>query len=361
MMDQGEGLGSASVDAARMLTAAAGWVAVASFLSPWSRSEGTAEAGFSGLAGVRGLGAVDVQGRGLRWLDTVHWVDVWLVLLGALVLWGASAGWHRRPLRMASVGASGTLLVLGVAAIVLHVVSPADGASWYGPYLAVVAGAVGAAGWLLARRPAARHVTDRPGEMRVGAALVDLGLDRHATPRLVRGAWAVLAAASIGAYLVTLTGTVFDELATGTEPALARALSAAVAVVLLSAALGIVLVLLRVIAEFLVVPFRILEALGPVPSPAPEPNAASPESEAQPAASPAPGSPDDLRADPQAMPEGPTDPEPGAGSVDPPPHVKLHGTAEGWYRRKPEAGGHDRGHPLRRDGEDDDGADDDGA
>lgn len=387
-MDQPEGRRSTSVDAARMLTGAAGWVAVASFLSPWSRGEGTAEVGFSGLAGVRGLGAVDVQGRGPLWLDTVHWVDGWLVLAAALVLWAAAAGWHRRPVRTASVGAAGAVLLLGVAAVVLPMVSPGDGAPWYGPYLAGVAGIAGLTGGLLGRHPMARDISDRPGEMRVRVALVDLGLDRHATPRLARGAWAVLAVATVGAYLVVLTATVFDELATGAEPAAARALSGAAAVVLLSAALAIVLALLRVAAEFVVLPFRILDALREVPSSAPEPSggaaapappreplpgeqtgpepappsppatpaAAPTEPEPQPAARPVPGSPDDLWAEPGETSQRPVEPEPWARPVEPPPRVKVHGTADDWYRREPEAGGHDRGHPLRRDGEDDDGA-----
>lgn len=386
-MDERERQRTTSVDLGRVLTGAAGWVAAASFVSPWSRGDGTAEIGFSGLAGVRAIGAVDVQGRGALRLDTVHWVDGWLVLAAVLVLWAAAVAWYRRPLRLASAAVCGALVVLGTVAIVLQLVSPGDGVPWYGPYLAIVAGGAGLIGWLAGRRTGEPTVVHRPAEMRIREAVVDLRLDRHATPRLIRLVWAVLATATVGAYFVTLTGTVFDDVTTGGDPVWLRALSVVAAVVLLSLALGIALAVLRVIVEFLLLPFRLVDALRSLqssaptgghlaatpseepaaeadaetedrPAPAPEPPSAPEPEPPPPPVEPEPWIARELPAPPRAEEETPQEPEPWAQPVPPPPSVKLHETADHWYRREPgesdeeqappEARGSDRGHPLRR-------------
>lgn len=325
-----------AADAARILTGAAGWVAIASFGSPWSRDQAAAEVGFSGLAGVRGLGGVDVQGRTMFWLDTVHWAEAWLVVTAALVRWAAALSWRRRTARLVAGGTAGLLLILGAAAVVLHLVMPGEvGSPWYGPYLAIVAGAVGLIGWLPARRSTPVADPARRGELGIREALVDLDLDRHATPRLLRLVWAVLVTAVAGAYLVMVVGTVFDELTTGSDPVWVQTLSALAAAALASLALGVALLVLRVVIEFLVVPFRIVDPARPsvaaAPAPKPEPTAVP---EPEPPAAPAPAPPPD--GSPPSPPRAPpAEPEPGDVPVEPRPTVKVHSTADRWYRREP--------------------------
>lgn len=416
MVDRGSG-DAVGAAAGRIFVAVAAWVSLTSAAMPWRTDGGVAEIGLSRVLGVQGLGTVDPwAARAAETTATVHWLDAWLLPVAAVALLAGAVRWRRGGLRPEVLFGGVVTLLLGIAALAMHLIGAGSGALGNGSYLATAAGAVGIAGWGLGQRTELGAVPDRPGETGLLHAITDVDLDRHVTPRLLRLVWSLAATLVVAGFVVTAVAGVFDVLTTGEYPVVEDAL-AAVGIVVAGLAITVVaLLLLRLVIELLVVPFRIVDLLAARPTEAASADAvadaapAATAPEPDPSAEPAPSDevPPPARGDrpPEPEPDGmrdaepvvgaapgptaddqpelvtadeippglqdrgdePAEPEPWSASLPPPPPPpRLEGPADRWFRQGdeerpavPEAIGvpddDPDGHPLRRRRSEDDGS-----